>query len=440
MSPSDANGPALSVPVDAPLLDEEIPIRARGLDAGERVTLRAEMTWDGTPLTASARFDATDEGVVSTAEQSPVDGAYDGLRPMGLFWAMQPPEDASVDRDRLPERLPTTVTLERGGEPVASASIQRRTRADGVRRHEVDADGLPADLYLPPGDGPHPGVVFLGGSDGGRPRGARPWLLASHGYAVLGPAYFGEDGAPVSELAEVPVKAVERAVAWFADREGVAADPLGVVGVSRGSELAFLLGGRLDAVRAVVGYVPSGVAFEGLGENFQRTETAAWAVDGDPVAHVPMSFTLRDVLGSAWNFLRGRATALRGAYVEGLEAADPERVAAAELPVEQVGGPVLLLGAGDDRLWASDAFARRLRDRLDAAGDDHDVDCRVFPDAGHAIAAPYLPATNRSVAGEGRFQLRLGGTPAGYAAADEAAWSAVLETLGEAVGPPGRRD
>jgi dienelactone hydrolase len=64
----------------------------------------------------------------------------------------------------------------------------------GVTVKLLDEDGLRGAWFLPPGDGPHPAVIVLGGSEGGLPvRSAAP-LLASHGYATLALAYFGLPG------------------------------------------------------------------------------------------------------------------------------------------------------------------------------------------------------------------------------------------------------
>ena len=66
------------------------------------------------------------------------------------------------------------------------------TTTNGVTRGEVRAHGLVATLCTPPG-GPAPGVLLLGGSEGGRHANDAA-LLASHGFAVLALAYFGEPG------------------------------------------------------------------------------------------------------------------------------------------------------------------------------------------------------------------------------------------------------
>lgn len=428
----DTTAPSLTVEPEEPMLDERIGIRASGLAPGEEVTLEVEMEWNETTYAARGTYEADAEGIVDPAGTAPVAGTYEGVAPMGLFWSMSP-EGGPAAPGTIPARLLTTFTLRRRGEVAAKAEIVRRSRPKGVSRRTIEAAGIPADLFLPPGDGPHPGVLVLGGSEGGRPDRAMPWLLAARGYAVLGPAYFGESGTPADELVEVPVEAVETAVDWFGQRSLVQRAPMAVIGRSRGSELAFLLAGRMDRIRTVVGIAPSGIAFEGLTGNHRNAGVSAWSVAGKPRAAVPMDTSLRDLAGNAWSMVRGDSVETVGAYLAGLDAADPETVDAAELPVELTAGPICLLAGEDDRVWDAATLARRVRDRLIDAGYEYHVACHTYPDAGHAISVPYLPTTDREIAERGRLQLALGGTPAGYAAADEAGWRAILETL-QAIG------
>ncbi len=435
---SAATTPTLSVAPDEPMLDEPIEVRANGLEPGEAVTLAVQMDWNETTFTARATYEADAEGVVDPAETAPVDGPYEGVDRMGLFWSLTPAADdarGTQGAGPIPARLLTTVTLRRRGDVAATAEVVRRSRPTGVSRRRIDAADVPADLYIPPGEGPHPGVVVLGGSDGGFPDRPLPWLLASRGYAVLGPAYVGADGSPADALIEVPVEAVEAAVDWFGERDRVQRAPLAVIGRSRGSELAFLLGGRMDRVRCVVGVVPSGVAFEGLTERLRNAGASAWSVADKGYPYVPVSVSLRDLAGNAWSMFRGEPIEVTGTYADGVAEADPATVGEAELPVDLVGGPVCLLAGADDHLWDSPAFARRIRDRLADVDYDYAVECRIYADAGHALAVPYLPTQGREVAGRGRFKLAMGGLPAGYAAADRDAWRAILATL-QAIGDP----
>jgi dienelactone hydrolase len=103
------------------------------------------------------------------------------------------------------------------------------------------------------------------GSEGGfRWAGTVAPLLACHGYAALALAYFdyqGMEGLPTS-LMEIPLEYFERAIAWMGKQPQVNRDKLAVVGISKGGELALLLGSTFPEIKSVVAYVPSGVVWQ----------------------------------------------------------------------------------------------------------------------------------------------------------------------------------
>lgn len=412
--------PSLSVLPERALADEVIELTGTGFEPGRRVTLRARTATDRGTWEGRATFVSDDDGTVSPAAQAPVDGTYDGVRPMGLFQFARPADDADLD--------PPTTRIDAivDDEVVASASCERRFVADGVEFVDLDHDRLVGTLLVPPGEGPHPGLIVLGGSEGGTPLGPRALLLASRGYAVLALAYFGEPTLP-DDLVEVPLEYFDVAVEWLSDHEAVRSEPLGVLGISRGSEAAIRVGARRDEVRTVVAVVPGAHAFQGLASPLP--DTSAWSEDDEPTPYVPFRWGLLDTLGLGVNVLLARPNEFRDVYAGGLADADESVREAAALPVEDVGGPVLLVSGDDDDLWPSAAFAERLVNRLDEADYPHEYEHVVTEDAGHAIAAPYLPVFDRRVGGEGRFRLAMGGTPEGYARADAESWPRVLTTL-----------
>lgn len=113
--------------------------------------------------------------------------------------------------------------------------------APGVTVQTVSDNGLVGRFYEPSGNGPHPGVLALHGStphilDG------EAGLLASHGYATLALQYFGAEGLSPT-LSEIPLGYFEMAMQWLTAHETVANDGIGLLGGSRGGELALLLGG-----------------------------------------------------------------------------------------------------------------------------------------------------------------------------------------------------
>lgn len=274
--------PELNLSPPNALFDEQIGISITGLDPGTRVRLVLEETSGTGVWESSATFESDRNGTIDLTRQSPVDGAYQKIRPMGLFqFTEQTLAKSGSDHVR-------EVTLDAvvDGETVASASGNRYIRHPDVEVESIDRSELVAKLGVPPGDGPHPGLVVLGGTEGGIPWDHRAELLASRGYAVLAIAYLRESNLP-AELEEIPLEYFEDAIGWFRGRPFVRSEPVGIVAWSRGTEAGFLLGSRVDAVRTVVAYAPTGVVFPSP----TRGGGPPWTAGGENVPHISVSAT-----------------------------------------------------------------------------------------------------------------------------------------------------
>jgi dienelactone hydrolase len=117
---------------------------------------------------------------------------------------------------------------------------------------------------------------------------------------------------------------------------------------SRGGELSLLLGATYpSAFRVVVANVPSNVVGPGLGSG---AEAPAWTLDGKAVPR-------------------------------------------AEIPVERIRAPVLLLAGKDDQLWPSATFAARVVERLRRHKFAYPVEHYSYEHAGHGITRPYVPTS-----------------------------------------------
>ena len=69
----------------------------------------------------------------------------------------------------------------------------------------------------------------------------------------------------------------------------MASERLGVTGLSRGGELALLLGTTFpQKVGAIVGLVPSGVVMPGFGSDPSASTRSAWSYEGSPLPFVPV--------------------------------------------------------------------------------------------------------------------------------------------------------
>src|SRR5262249_5463930 len=144
------------------------------------------------------------------------------------------------------------LTAETDGHVVATTSIRRAALAPGTRVTRVHESGLVGMLYEPPDDARHPALIVLGGSGGGLPPPAGvPGGLVSRGYVVLALAYFGVPGLPRT-LSNIPLEYFGTAIQWLSAQPTVDPMRLGVVGASRGAELALLLAVTYPVLHPVV--------------------------------------------------------------------------------------------------------------------------------------------------------------------------------------------
>lgn len=397
------------------LSDTPVTITLSGFEAGSEVTLRARMRDEtDVPWASYAIFEVAEDGTLDLSSQAPLEGTYTESDPMGLFWSMQPESEPEAGLF-LSTLEPWVITLgaEVGGETVATAEAERLSVEGDVTRTEVRDEGLVGTLFTPPGDGPHPAIIVLGGSEGGLDEG---WAaaLASRGYAALALAYFGIDGLP-EELLEVPLETFYTALDWFAAQGAVDEERIALVGGSKGGEAALLVASRRPEVRAVVAYVPSSVVWQGISFT-DFTPRSSWSLAGEGLPFVPyaaMPGTLPD---------NPETMVLEPLYRGSLERYEGDE---AFIPVEDIGGPVLLISGGDDALWPSALMAEAVKERLEASGHGDLAEHLSYEDAGHLILNPYVPTWGT----EAIIGLAMGGTPQANAEAAADSWPRVLDFL-----------
>src|SRR5258708_12140100 len=122
-----------------------------------------------------------------------------------------------------------------------------------VRRTEVSGTDAIGGVFEPEVASDH-FAVMLSGSSGGIPE-APARRLAENGVTALALGYFGAPGLP-TDLVEIPLESLARGIELFRDRFA-GGRSVGVVGISRGAELALLLGAYLgDAIGPVRAVAP----------------------------------------------------------------------------------------------------------------------------------------------------------------------------------------
>jgi dienelactone hydrolase len=277
---------------------------------------------------------------------------------MAWLWSMRP-DDEDVQFPALGGPTFDVTLRAETDDATAETTISRVRWTDDIESRDVDRDGVVATLHEPPGDGPHPVVVDLHGSAGRMSQnGAR--RLAHHGYATLALDYIGDHDALPDQIERVPLEYVDRAVAWLRDQPRLDAARVGLVGVSRGAELALLVAARRDYAGCVVSYSGS-VPWD------TPLDEPAWTDDGEVVPHITADEAPR------------------------LEDLDEKPVRDVVPAVETADGPILLLSGGSDPVWnsrrLSDAVADRLRERDFA----HDFEHRTYDAVGHYLGTPWVP-------------------------------------------------
>src|SRR5258708_672176 len=169
-------------------MDEVIAVRVTGLRASQHITLRAT-TLDsaGRVWQAGAEFAADTRGEVDTRRAPALRGAYRGVDPMGLVAAMDLPQTPGVARYLSPSlsSVPLTFTASIGDRIIDSAVVRRSFLGPRVRMSLLKRDGLVGTFFQPIPQGRVPGILVLGGSEGGNSAADVAAQLAAHGYATL---------------------------------------------------------------------------------------------------------------------------------------------------------------------------------------------------------------------------------------------------------------
>ena len=362
-------GVRLVVTPPTSLLDQAVNVHVVGLHPRQTITVVTE-TKDvlGKLWRSRLAYRADQHGRVNTHGH------------MRLLWALEPIRKSAEPSPFIPTVGPTTVTIRAVAEKrtLATGSLVRRAGAHVTRTDATLArEGFVGAYFAPGTRARRPAVLQLGGAQGSY--GYFPAaVLAGHGYPTLSLAYFNEPGLPKT-LKEIPLEYFAKALRWLGAQPGVDPNRILVYGVARGAEAALLLGATYpELVHGVIASSPSADvlgAYPGPG--------AAWTLGGKPVLEGP-------------------------------------------IPVWQIPGPVLAFGGGKDLYYSSAYAVHELVERSAEHG-RHNVEVRVYPDAGVGVGfgIPNLPTYGRVIK-LGNHYIGVGGTPGANVRAWAASWPLVL--------------
>ena len=230
---------------------------------------------------------------------------------------------------------------------------------------------LDTKLYLGDGDN-QPLFVAFGGGGGGNDwtrtylKGKRDSLLQK-GYAVLAIGYFNVNDTP-KNLDRISLDAIADTILHIAQNPKINANKIALMGGSRGGELVLNLASRYDHFNAVIALSTSHVSFPAI---TWSANTSSWTYKDEEVAYVPAPFK---TISPA---IKGDLYTAHSMMLE-----DKDAVKKAEIAVEKINGPILIVSGKNDDQWPATAMSNSLIERLENNSFTHYKE-HIVLDGGH---------------------------------------------------------
>ncbi len=222
-------------------------------------------------------------------------------------------------------------------------------------------------------DEKRPLVVAFGGSEGGmvyagkETQALRDSIL-SLGYHFLAVGYFGTPNTP-KELDRISLDAIHDTIYSVNQHPMVDQDRIALFGVSRGGELVLNLASRFTDIDAVIAIVPSNVS---LPSRFGWGETSSWTFRQEEIPYISATDESVELIQNG-DFFNGFSLMLENQKSPG----------EAEIKVEKINCPILLISASQDEVWPSALMCKKMIDRLERNNFQHSYK-HIELNGGHA--------------------------------------------------------
>lgn len=226
-------------------------------------------------------------------------------------------------------------------------------------------------------------IIIFGGSEGSTYFGDL-WApkLNEMGFNVLSMAYFGTKDLP-DQLELIPLEYLDKALEWLDKKHDNPTLRYGLIGVSKGAELALVQAGRLNRFNAVVALAPSSVIWQSINKKDFMSKKSSWTVKGEELAFLPYCFAKG--YEHIFDF-----------YDCALDSLDQNAV----IEVSHIKAPLLLVSGGDDKLWPSQRMANMIMETLTAVNHTYPYLHKNYPTAGHWLVAPHLNSQGKGLSAQ----------------------------------------
>ena len=366
-------------------LDEKINITIKDCLKSKNVEVHLyRKTSLGYYLYSSAIFKSDEEGIIDLSKNKPISGFYSGVDQMGLFWSMKIWDKLKDIPDFVKESkspYQSFFVIKENSKIITKAVYNCYQFSDLEEKKIIDDSKLIGEICIPKNNGKKfPALIILHGSGGYNKNGYSEYAaaLAYHGYASVLLGYFGVGPLP-KELKDIPLEYFERCIEYLEKCEYIDKNRIGVIGFSRGGELALLFASKFPQIKIAISYAGSGQAMPD-----------SWTYKGQIIRYSSQSI----------------------------------------IQVEKINGPVLLIDGQDDQVWPSSELQSIAYERLKSHNHSFIYKHLTYQNSGHSIYLPNLPTTvlerKHPITG---VVLKYGGTPEGVAKANILSWGEVLSLL-----------
>lgn len=376
---------------------------------------------------SSATFIADKFGMIDLTNQAPLKGEYDGMDPAAFMWSMKhPKKKEGIYVKHTPDPIKVNIQVYREGKLLQSKTFTRLFYLDDVQKETIEDDTIVGTVYYPKREGKFPFVVIVGGSEDSVHEPAAA-MLASNGYFVLALAYYGRKGLP-NGIINIPLEYVDQAIRLLEKRPMVNKDKIGIIGHSRGSELALLYALHFKKVKAVIAAAPSAVVHSGMIHG-QFVMKPAWTVQGLPIPYFKVKQSFRETCSFFYHWI------LRKPYssISAFPLKNKEQVAANAIPVQDIQAPLMFFAGLDDQVQPAAFYTKIMEEKLQTHPFKHKNKFIYYADAGHFSAFPSAIPNLPQRTGNTRFHMTttFGGTKKVNAKTAQDSWEKTLEFLQE---------
>ncbi|XP_056402460.1 acyl-coenzyme A thioesterase 6-like [Hyla sarda] len=400
------SGVSLRVSPGRCLYDEPLQLQVRGLSPGQDVSLRTALTDEAGELFTSVALYRADSGGELELSRSPAleGGSYTGVEPEGPLWSLEPqtPLRRLLKKDvRSPFQLRFSLHQAHcpPGALLAAAAQDRSFMGEGVTREPVREGRVRGSLFLPPGYGPFPAIIDLYGTGGGLME-HRASLLANHGFVTMALAYFSYEDLP-DNLAGLHLDYFREALEFLKTHQKVNKERIGVIGLSKGADLAVSMATFLPGIKAVV-------SISGCNANsFTPLHCGEFVMPCLMFQGEKIKFTEAGELDIS----------------ESMDDPSDPNNHESIIPAEKSPAAFLILSGLDDKNWPSATYMEQIVARLR----DHqkNVEYQCYPGAGHLLEPPYFPLCKASHHKLSGMPMLWGGQTKAHAKAQEDAWKKI---------------